>query len=286
METGTDDLFSIGEASKISGVSTRMLRHYDKIALIKPEYVDSDNNYRYYSEEQILYLSFINELKISGYKLSEIKLFFNIDNPEILMDFFNEKISQIEEKQKKLIKSKERLKDFVKQVKLISGQIKNSHKNGVGKFSNIPQRKVIFTKYKSKYSAKSFLTRFAELQNLVQKFNVTVTGPYMAVFPVDFNSLELNKSEFDFEFCVEVKTQESLNKNYFRTIPQGFFLTLFFNDEKPHETTKKVYNKALEMINKHGYKKENYLIKRYFHRKSISANSSVPYSEIQIPILK
>ncbi len=47
-------MLKIGEFSKLSRVSIRMLRYYDDIGLIKPYFIDSVNGYRYYQEESLL----------------------------------------------------------------------------------------------------------------------------------------------------------------------------------------------------------------------------------------
>ena len=45
-------MLRIGDFSKLSRVSIRMLRHYDKIGLLIPESVDESTGYRYYSENE------------------------------------------------------------------------------------------------------------------------------------------------------------------------------------------------------------------------------------------
>ena len=47
-------MLKIGEFSKLSRISIRMLRYYDDIGLIKPYYIDPDNGYRNYQEESLL----------------------------------------------------------------------------------------------------------------------------------------------------------------------------------------------------------------------------------------
>ena len=46
-------MLKIGEFSKLSRVSVRMLRHYDEIGLLPPASIDSATGYRYYSEYQL-----------------------------------------------------------------------------------------------------------------------------------------------------------------------------------------------------------------------------------------
>ena len=44
--------YTVGEVSRITGVSKDTLRFYDKIDLFKPKYVDPGNGYRYYTYDQ------------------------------------------------------------------------------------------------------------------------------------------------------------------------------------------------------------------------------------------
>lgn len=46
-------LFSIGEASQITGAHVKSLRYYDRIGVFAPDYVDEKTGYRYYSFEQL-----------------------------------------------------------------------------------------------------------------------------------------------------------------------------------------------------------------------------------------
>src|SRR5512138_193567 len=52
-------LFSIGEVSKIKGVTKKALRFYERIGLLKPHYINPFNRYRYYSIEQFVYIDII-----------------------------------------------------------------------------------------------------------------------------------------------------------------------------------------------------------------------------------
>ena len=46
-------MLKIGDFSKLSRVSIRMLRHYDEIGLLHPVKIDPESGYRYYSENQL-----------------------------------------------------------------------------------------------------------------------------------------------------------------------------------------------------------------------------------------
>lgn len=66
-------MLSIGEFSKICGVSTKTLRYYAEMGLIIPDEINPENGYRYYSIKQLKKLLFINRLKAYHFSLEEIK---------------------------------------------------------------------------------------------------------------------------------------------------------------------------------------------------------------------
>lgn len=65
-------MLKIGEFSKLSRVSVRMLRHYDEIGLLKPAEIDCFTDYRYYREDQLPTVGRITALKDMGFSLADI----------------------------------------------------------------------------------------------------------------------------------------------------------------------------------------------------------------------
>lgn len=63
---------NIGQASKASGVSQRMIRHYEKLGLIPPP-PRRDSGYRDYSDTDIHRLRFIANARDLGFPIAEIK---------------------------------------------------------------------------------------------------------------------------------------------------------------------------------------------------------------------
>ncbi len=66
-------MLTIGSFSKVCMVSTKTLRHYDRMGLIKPAHLDSFTGYRYYDITQLKDMLFIQKLKEYGFALKEIK---------------------------------------------------------------------------------------------------------------------------------------------------------------------------------------------------------------------
>ncbi len=64
-------MLTIGEFSRLGRVSARMLRHYDAVGLLQPEYV-AENGYRFYEQRQLADLQRIRRLNDYGFPLSQI----------------------------------------------------------------------------------------------------------------------------------------------------------------------------------------------------------------------
>lgn len=65
-------MFKIGEFSRLSRVSVRMLRHYDQLGLLRPSGTDPFSGYRYYSADQLPRLNRILALRDLGFSLEQI----------------------------------------------------------------------------------------------------------------------------------------------------------------------------------------------------------------------
>lgn len=64
-------MFKIGDFSKLTMVSIRMLRYYDEMELFKPAEIDTFTGYRYYSAKQITTLNLVVSLRNMGFNVSD-----------------------------------------------------------------------------------------------------------------------------------------------------------------------------------------------------------------------
>ena len=77
-------MFRIGEFSKLTQVSIRMLRYYDETGILTPAEVDKWTGHRLYSVDQIPRLNKILYLRDSGLNVSEIALALTKDEQSLL----------------------------------------------------------------------------------------------------------------------------------------------------------------------------------------------------------
>lgn len=90
-------LFRIGEVAKLFHISVGSLRHYEKIGLLPPEYIDECTGYRYYSTRQFECLNTIRYLRALDTPLEEIADFLGnrrLDNIQRLLEKQKEEIAR------------------------------------------------------------------------------------------------------------------------------------------------------------------------------------------------
>src|SRR3954468_17708757 len=72
MLAGVEDIVSIGEFSRRSGLSPKRLRSYAAAGLLRPVAVDPSSGYRYYSLNQLRRAELIDALRVAGLPVVEI----------------------------------------------------------------------------------------------------------------------------------------------------------------------------------------------------------------------
>ena len=94
-------MFKIGEFSRLSRVSVRMLRHYDQLGLLTPSQTDSFTGYRYYSAEQLPRLNRIIALRDLGFSLEQVSGMLEEDlSTDQLLGMLKLKRAEVEEQMK------------------------------------------------------------------------------------------------------------------------------------------------------------------------------------------
>lgn len=102
--------YTIKEASHITDIPVHTLRYYDKIGLVKAN--REENNYRYYNDEDILFLKYVQVMKYANFSLEEISMLItsgkNIDvtcqDSKEVLNYLKQKHNQILSKIKHLNK--------------------------------------------------------------------------------------------------------------------------------------------------------------------------------------
>lgn len=92
------DRYLIGEVSVLTGISKDTLHFYEKSGLLKADYTDPDNHYRYYSRRNLWQLDIINVCRKLRIPLKQVKQLLSLkDNRKItglLLEYREEALAQ------------------------------------------------------------------------------------------------------------------------------------------------------------------------------------------------
>lgn len=115
-----ENLYTIGEISKICGISQSKLRYYDEIGVIKPYKVDENSGYRYYTNETLQDIPVLHYYKTMGFSLKEIPSLLERDDLSDLNDLFDDRIDEIHRqmnKQRMIMESIASWQDLIHETK-------------------------------------------------------------------------------------------------------------------------------------------------------------------------
>lgn len=94
--------FTAGELAKLSGLSRQAILFYDKKGILKPDYVNPENGYRYYTADQLDLLDNIAMLKEIGLSLEEIREFMEQRTRDYALSLMQEQLISIRQKIRRL----------------------------------------------------------------------------------------------------------------------------------------------------------------------------------------
>ncbi|NJJ34910.1 MerR family transcriptional regulator [Clostridioides difficile] len=213
--------FSIGEVSKLFGLSIKTLRYYDKIGILKPAYVNQENKYRYYSREQFMSIDVIKYCKIMGMTLEDIKKLIDSDGSiKSMLNTINEQKKMIENKIKELSDVKKYLNDIESNV----NELLEYGLNQVFVKYN-KERKVSVYKCDSKDEV--------EFEMYLRHVILHVQDKYNDVYPIISGSISYEKviKERDtllYDNIVDFTRRDNYENEYI--LPEGEYLTILYDD--------------------------------------------------------
>lgn len=266
-------MFPIGIFSKINKVTTKTLRHYEKVGLLAPEYVDESTRYRYYTSSQIPKLHRIVALKQMGLSLIEIKSVIESEESikQILIEKEEEILTLIKEEEAKLAKLRHYLNQLEGEFDMADIMIKS-----------LPKVKVA--------SMRQVIKGYDELFELCPH----VMGPEMkrlgcicAVPSYCFNIYhdgEYKEFDIDVEICEAVtELKEDTNLLKFKEIEAEKMAACILH-HGPYSSLARSYASVFKWIEDNGYEVIDSPRESYIDGIWNKEDESEWLTEIQIPI--
>ncbi len=188
-------MFRIGEFSKLTQVTVRMLRYYDEMGLLKPAQIDPWSGYRMYSVEQIPVLNKIIYLRDSGFNVTEIALALSNGNDCFIVEQLDKKHEEIEQT---IQLEKEKLRKIELAKRELQSSRNEMHYNvsikSIPAYQVLSLRRVIPT-----YYAEDELWK--ELSSFATQNQIFVSNDTFAIY----HDTEYKEQNVDVELCALVK---------------------------------------------------------------------------------
>lgn len=285
--------YTIGDMSDICNVPIKTLRYYDEIQLLVPNHRDSETNYRYYTEDQMITLYTIRKLKAYGFPLEEIKHLVYDGDVSTLGISLEKRMNKIESEIESLknlhseieitLKRVKRQKDFMSCFK--NNEDEESFENQeiedfaieyIPKANCISTRKVELN-YQNAYVS---IARWFEIFDIIKKNNLRGIGPIMLTYHNDPLGQFMQK---DCDLEVSIPVYESLvNNPNFKTT--GGYKAVTAMHVGSHGKIINTYAKVLKWINQQGYIVDGPISEEYIISPVDVKNENEYLTKIIIPI--
>lgn len=267
-------MLKIGDFSRLSRVSIRMLRYYDEVGLLKPDKVDDFTGYRYYSEEQLLKMGKINALKDMGFGVNAIAEILKSSNPKEIEQIFQVQKAQLLED----------VNAINNRIRFLDTALERLRKDKIMKYDCIikqmPERYVASVrKVIPKYEEEGRLWHI--LFSETSKFGMIPCGPAMA----KLYDKEYKESDVDVEVQIEVKGHYENTENVtFLTEPEMMVASATFKG--PYDQFPDVYASLAAWVSENGYEFAGPMIDVYHVGPNVTRNSDEFVTEICCPVHK
>ena len=190
-------MLPIGEFSKICNVTTKTLRYYDEIGLLKPAIVNEHNGYRYYDVGQLKTILFISKLKMYCFSLEEIE--------EVMKEPGEEKLSLL------IRHKKQSLQDKLENCQYVLHQLNDDILNlerGIDIMAYLDNitvelvetepKNILFSR--QKMSTDEYCKYFGKLFEIIAKEKLTCLAPPIAIY----HDQEFNPASNDTEIAIPI----------------------------------------------------------------------------------
>lgn len=234
-------MYSIGEFSRISGLSIKALRFYHEKGLLVPREIDDSSCYRYYDGKNAERARIIKHLRDLAFSLNDIaEILKDADDEADVVEFFEKKKQELASRirqQKAIVKSLDLI--IVKEKEAIMAL--NSTEFEVEE-KDLDTFLVAGIRYKGKYSDCGEM-----LGKIGRTMGRNLTGkPFNLYYDAEFK-----EDDADIETCFPVRKGQDSGDIKVRELPGGRCVSLIHKG--PYETISRSYEKIMAYIKEKNY---------------------------------
>ncbi|MDD5922091.1 MAG: helix-turn-helix domain-containing protein [Eubacteriales bacterium] len=214
----TRDYYSIGEVSKIMGISVQTLRYYDSIDLLKPAHVNKRTGYRYYSAEQFHIIDRIKYLQKLGMTLSDIRNVIVNNDIHALVDYLKTAKQETVSKISELTDLLDTIEWYEKYFQYYEGG-EEEPKNRMFSVKHFPVRYLVVEPVRAKDERMDFHIRLTERRNNPPFNKFSYIRQYSYV--LDYDSLVRNVLKPKYLGMYIKSIPEDFSDPHIFTVPEG-----------------------------------------------------------------
>lgn len=267
-------MFSIGEFSRITGLTVKTLRFYHEKGLLVPALIDKSSGYRYYDRANIEKARLIVSLRDMELSISDIgELLDRYDDQAQILDFLQSHKQQLEERIRSLTNITESLDYIIKSEQEAAMTLQQA--SFVVEEKDLQPLLIASVRMKGKYSdcGKGFSL-------IGKKLGRYIYGkPFCLYYDGDYRP-----DDADLEACIPIKREKQIEGISVRTLPGGSCLSLLHKG--PYDELGRSYEIILGHAKDKGY--EIVLPTREVYIKGpgmlFKGNPKNYLTEIQLPI--
>ena len=274
-------LFKIGEIAELFHLNIKTLRYYDEIGLVKPEVVDPETGYRYYSTKQFEQLNTIRYLRELDVPLSEIHEFLSNRETEKMEQILQAQIAQVEEKQKELENVRKKLDSRVRQI-----QDAKAGRLDVAEIKNMPARKALLLRYSTQPDS--------DLEYPIRLLakDIPTASVFLGKIGLSIDATNISAGRFntyDYMFLL-LDPDESAMQAGEENAPEavkfkgGRYAAIRFRGT--HRDAEKNYRKLMRFVKREGYETNGHSLEITLIDAGFTTDENQYVTEIQIPIRK
>lgn len=232
-----NSLFSIGEVSKIKGISIKALRYYHKEGILIPAYIDESSGYRYYTINQFVYIDIIKGCRSLGTSIKELREIFKTKDTGKLIEFLKNRSIEARKKINELNSIIDDIDNLDKSICEANKLVNNKEL----KVENLEERLVIVTRCNEAGSLKE-LIYYSELEKVARIENLEMSMERGIIY-----SLDSNKNLRPIYVFSGFKDEKELidNENVM-VIPKGKYITLICEKNNEKEKFMEAINYAIK----------------------------------------
>lgn len=271
----TSELFQIGDVAKMFHISVGSLRHYEQAGLLKPQYVDPETGYRYYSSNQFEVLNTIRYLRVLDMPLTQIADFLQ-----------NKDVDTIEEKlmcQRKIVKQKQR--ELAKIERKIEHRLSVLHSAKTAELDTIqieecPACRIVWMKDSLKPQ------NYLDLENPIRKLEAgqKETLVFLGKVGVGISKENLSERCFDsYDLIFLILDDEDEYEGNITTLSAGKCVSVRFCGS--HKEAAFYYNRLVDYIEEYSLKIVGFSREVTMIDYGITNDTSKFVTEIRIPIM-